>query len=126
MLTTKSPTATVAVRNLAAARHFYEEKLGLAPPAGPSMQGTALYACGGVDLLVYQSNTAGTGQATAVTWRVGQDIDDIARSLAAKGVAFERYDMPGAVMDGDVHVFGSHRVAWFRDIDGNIHSLVNG
>jgi hypothetical protein len=29
-------------------------------------------------------------------------------------------------MDGDVHVFGTHRVAWFTDPDGNIHSLVNG
>ncbi|HVV95386.1 MAG TPA: VOC family protein [Hyphomicrobiales bacterium] len=126
MLATKTPLATAAVRNLAAARHFYEERLGLAS-AGPSQAGTAIYRCGGgVELLVYQSELAGTNRATAVSWRVGDDIDAIARDLAGKGVPFERYTMPGARLEGEVHVFGSHRVAWFKDPDGNIHSLVNG
>jgi catechol 2,3-dioxygenase-like lactoylglutathione lyase family enzyme len=117
--------ATVAVRDLAAARRFYEEKLGLTPPSGPSQPGTAIYRCGGAELLVYQSGLGGSNRATAVSWRVGDDIGDIARALAAKGVAFEHYEMPNVRMDGDVHVFGTHRVAWFTDPDGNIHSLVN-
>jgi hypothetical protein len=40
-------------------------------------------------------------------------------------VPFERYDMPGAKLEGDVHVFDGMRVAWFKDPDGNIHSLVS-
>jgi hypothetical protein len=46
-------------------------------------------------------------------------------SLKSKGVRFERYDMPGAKMEGDVHVFGDMRVAWFKDPDGNILNLIN-
>ena len=34
-------------------------------------------------------------------------------------------ETPGATMDGDVHVFGDVRVAWFKDPDGNILNLVN-
>ena len=39
---------------------------------------------------------------------------------------FERYDFPNCEHVGDVHVMGDHRVAWFKDPEGNIHSLVNG
>lgn len=125
MLSAKHPMATVGVRNLEVARQFYEGKLGLTSD-GPSQPGTAIYALGGAELLVYQSPHAGTNQATSVTWRVGADIHAIAADLAGRGVPFERYEMRGAKLDGDVHVFGSHRVAWFKDPDGNIHSLVNG
>jgi hypothetical protein len=57
---------------------------------------------------------------------VGDDVDDIARSLAAKGVVFEHYDAPGMTREGDVHVGGGMRVAWFKDPDGNIHALISG
>jgi len=40
-------------------------------------------------------------------------------------VTFERYDLPGTTREGDVHVTGELKVAWFKDPDGNIHSLVN-
>jgi predicted lactoylglutathione lyase len=77
-------------------------------------------------ILVYKSQFAGTNQATAVTWAVGKDVDAIVRDLQAKGVAFEKYDFPGAVHEGPVHVFGPMRNAWFKDPDGNILSVVNG
>jgi len=34
--------------------------------------------------------------------------------------------MPDMTLEGDVHVAGKMRVAWFRDPDGNILSLANG
>ena len=34
--------------------------------------------------------------------------------------------MPGMTREGDVHVGGPMRVAWFKDPDGNILSIVNG
>jgi hypothetical protein len=33
--------------------------------------------------------------------------------------------MPGAKLEGDVHVFGDMKVVWFKDPDGNILNLVN-
>jgi hypothetical protein len=45
--------------------------------------------------------------------------------LKGKGVTFESYDLPGATKDGDVHVMGELKAAWFKDPDGNILNIVN-
>ena len=34
-------------------------------------------------------------------------------------------DLPGTTRDGDVHVMGELKAAWFKDLDGNILNLVN-
>jgi hypothetical protein len=49
------------------------------------------------------------------------------RELKSKGVSFEHYDMPGLKLQGDVHVAAgaAMKVAWFKDQDGNIFSIVN-
>jgi hypothetical protein len=73
---------------------------------------------------VYRSRFAGTNKATALTWTV-DDVEDVVRTLKGKGVKFEHYDMPGMKHDGDVHVAGELKVAWFKDPDGNILSVVN-
>ena len=38
----------------------------------------------------------------------------------------DEIDMRGMTREGDVHVGGDIRVAWFKDPDGNILSIVNG
>jgi hypothetical protein len=53
-------------------------------------------------------------------------VDRMVGELKAKGVKFEHYDFPGTKREGDVHVFGKIRNAWFKDPDGNILSIVNG
>jgi hypothetical protein len=60
-----------------------------------------------------------------VTWNVGDQVDSVVRDLKSKGVAFEHYELPMMKHEGDVHVAGGTRAAWFKDPDGNIHSLVN-
>ena len=74
---------------------------------------------------MYRSSFAGTNKATALTWTV-DDIDDVVRTLKAKGVTFEHYDMPDTRLEGDVHVSGDRRVAWLKDPDGNILALASG
>jgi hypothetical protein len=77
-------------------------------------------------LFVYESEYAGTNRATAASWAVGDDFDAIVDDLRAKGVAFEHYDdLPETTRDGDVHVMGELKGAWFKDPDGNILSLIN-
>ena len=124
MLGEKKPVATVAVRKLATAKEFYEGKLGLTPMDG-NEKGVVSYRCGGSTLLVYESQYAGTNEATAVTWSIGSNLEDEVSALKAKGVTFEHYDMPGTTLVGDIHVFGKMKNAWFKDPDGNIHSLIN-
>jgi hypothetical protein len=50
-----------------------------------------------------------------VTWIVGEDVEGVVRALKAKGVTFERYDMPETTRDGDIHIAGDIKVAWFKD-----------
>jgi catechol 2,3-dioxygenase-like lactoylglutathione lyase family enzyme len=124
MLEGKQPMATVAVTDIEPAARFYEGTLGLKVIDGPEPSVRA-YKAGGGTLLVYESQFAGTNKATAVTWTVGADLERTVEELKGKGVTFEHYDMPGTTRQGDVHVAGGTKVAWFKDPDGNIHSLVN-
>jgi catechol 2,3-dioxygenase-like lactoylglutathione lyase family enzyme len=116
--------ATVAVKDLDRAKHFYEKTLGL-ELADRQEPGSLSYQTGGGALFVYESNYAGTNKATAVTWLVG-DVEAVVRGLNEKGVSFEHYDLPGMTRQGDVHVAESMKAAWFKDPDGNIHALVSG
>jgi catechol 2,3-dioxygenase-like lactoylglutathione lyase family enzyme len=123
MLGSKDAVANVAVRNLETARKFYEGTLGL-KKAGAEGEELVVYQSGKTMINVYRSQYAGTNKATAVTWAVG-DVEDAVRELKAKGVSFEHYDMPGTKLEGDVHVAGDMKVAWFKDPDGNILNIVN-
>jgi catechol 2,3-dioxygenase-like lactoylglutathione lyase family enzyme len=125
MLGDKDAIAMVAVKNVEAAARFYEGTLGL---TRLSSQGEEVitYRSGSTSLNVYRSEFAGTNQATSVVWNVGDEIETVVASLQSKGVPFEHYDMPGLTLHGDVHVGGDMKVAWFRDHDGNILSVVSG
>jgi hypothetical protein len=74
-------------------------------------------------LFVYRSEYAGTNKATAVTW-VADDVENIVSTLKGRGVSFEHYDLPNLTGQGDLHVAGAMKVAWFKDPDGNLFSLV--
>ncbi|HEY2806361.1 MAG TPA: VOC family protein [Gemmatimonadales bacterium] len=115
--------ATVPVKNLGAARRFYEQTLGLRL-ADTEGDEAVIYHSDGSKLLVYQSAYAGTNQATAVTWAV-DDVPAEVKALRAKGVKFEHYDMPGATVKDDVYDFGSIKNAWCKDPDGNILAIVS-
>ncbi len=110
--------ATIAVKDLKAARSFYERTMGLEVESTEEDQALE-FRSGGSRLYVYVSQFAGTNRATTATWKV-DDVDEVVRELKAKGIGFERYEMPDARHEGDVHVFGEARAAWFKDPDGNI------
>lgn len=124
MLSERTAVANLAVRDLTTARRFYEDTLGL-PPVATEGDEAVVFASGDSTLNVYRSRYAGTNQATAVTWTVGDELSDVVRELKAKGVVFEHYDLPGMTREGDLHVAGAFKAAWFKDPDGNILNLVN-
>ena len=124
MLGTTEAIATVPVKDIDAARRFYERTLGL-QPTGEEDSDALTFKAGKSELLVYKSEYAGTNEATAVTWAVGDDLEAIVKTLKERGVTFERYDLPGTTLEGDIHIAGNLKVAWFKDPDGNIHSLAN-
>lgn len=126
MLGTQTPATNLAVRDLARARQFYTDVLGLTP-GGPSGPQLAILHAGSAKLLLYVSEHAGSNQATALTWSVGDQLETVVAALRARGVTFEHYPGPHMTLQGDVHVMthGTHRIAWFKDPDGNILSLTN-
>jgi catechol 2,3-dioxygenase-like lactoylglutathione lyase family enzyme len=125
MLNQKEAIAMIAVKNIQEAAKFYEGTLGL-ERAGTEGEEVITYRSGSTRINVYHSQYAGTNKATSVVWNVGDEIDAIVASLKSKGVTFEHYDMPGLTLQGDIHVGGDMKVAWFKDPDGNILSLVTG
>jgi catechol 2,3-dioxygenase-like lactoylglutathione lyase family enzyme len=125
MLAGKEAIATVPVKDISRAKRFYEETLGLRLTEDQESEALT-YETRGSKLLVYRSQYAGSNQATAATWTIGNDIEKVVQSLKGKGVKFEHYDMPGMTLKGDIHVANGFKVAWFKDPDGNIHALVSG
>ena len=123
MLRNTDAVATLAVKDLDVAAKFYEETLGLSR-AGDENDEALVFESGDTMINVYRSSFAGTNKATALTWTV-DDVDDVVRTLKVKGVRFEHYDLPETTRQGDVHVSGDIKVAWFKDPDGNILSVVN-
>jgi catechol 2,3-dioxygenase-like lactoylglutathione lyase family enzyme len=117
-------TANLAVKDVAAARKFYEDKLGF---EAVDQEGGefVVYRSGSTAFNVYRSDFAGTNKATAITWTVGDRIEALVEALAGKGIRFEHYDMPGMRREGDLHVGAGMKLAWFKDPDGNILGLAN-
>jgi catechol 2,3-dioxygenase-like lactoylglutathione lyase family enzyme len=124
MLANRNVMASIAVRDINAARKFYGEVLGL-PALDSEQAGVLSYQSGTATLIVYVSEFAGTNKATSATWGVGEEFDDILQTLKAKGVAFEHYDLPSLTLAGDAHVAGGFKGAWFKDPDGNILHILN-
>jgi predicted enzyme related to lactoylglutathione lyase len=114
--------AAIAVKDMPTAEKFYSETLGL--EKGMSDPGGTIFKSGNSGIFVYPSEFAGTNKATYAGWAV-DDVDGKVEELKAKGVQFEQYDMPGMTREGDIHIMGDMRAAWFKDPDGNILNLVN-
>ena len=121
MLSDNNAIATVAVKNLEKSKEFYERTLGLTKVM--ENDEVLAFKSGASTLFVYRSPYAGTNKATAVTF-VTEEVDDLVRILRGRGVSFEHYDLPKMTRQGDLHVAGSMRTAWFKDPDGNIFTLV--
>ena len=119
MLKNHNSSAIVAVRDLDRARRFYGDLLGLELAEQGEEEGVIVYRTGATNLVVYESEFAGTHRATAVVWGVAQELEEIAAELEAKGADFEHYPDIGR-LEGNVHVAGGARLVWLKDPDGNI------
>lgn len=110
-------------KDLARARRFYEETLGLVPKSLEN--GGVVYAfAGGTAAFLYPTANAGTSKASQAFWSVA-DVDREIAALKERGVVFERYDdMPGERSPEGAVIAGGAKAAWFKDSEGNILALV--
>ncbi|MCV2395177.1 VOC family protein [Actinotalea sp. M2MS4P-6] len=114
--------ATLAVKDLDAARKYYEDVLGF-KPVGDS-PGGVLYTAGSTSFLVYASEFAGTSRSTAISFEIPDAaFDSEAADLRSRGVSFDEFEMEGIEWNDGVASMGDGRAAWFTDPDGNILNI---
>ncbi len=114
---------TLPVVDLARAKKFYEEKLGLKVIRTDPSPGAVLQAGEGMILYIYQ-RAATKADHTAASFTV-KDVEATVKGLRAKGVVFEEYDMPGPKTVNSIFTMGEMKGAWFKDTEGNILAVSN-
>ena len=120
MLNDSRVDANIPASDLARARDFYADKLGLSPTRELGGEVLMYRTSGGTGFQVYRTDYAGQAGHTIAQWHV-DDIESEVHDLKAKGVTFEVYDMPGVTWDGEIAAMeGLGRAAWFKDSEGNI------
>ena len=105
------------VEDLARARAFYRDQLGL-EPAQVNPGGVMYHLDGGGDFLLYES-TFRPGGHTQLQINV-TDVRAEVADLRIRGVQFEDYDYTEDGISQSAH----HVSAWFKDSEGNLIGLM--
>jgi extradiol dioxygenase family protein len=120
MLGNIDAVSVLPAKDLAESKFFYQNTLGLGKPQ--EKDGGLMFNSGKTNIYIHQTPSAGTNQSTALSWVV-KDVASTAEKLKQSGAKFEQYDIPGFKLEGDIHVSGEHKSAWFLDPAGNILSI---
>lgn len=113
--------ATIPATDMARAKRWYEEKLGLRPATETEVGAT--YMLGeGTGFFLYPTEFAGKAPNTLMGF-VSKDVEKDVAALKARGVTFEEYDMPGLKTVNSIAMLGTMKGAWFKDSEGNILSI---
>jgi catechol 2,3-dioxygenase-like lactoylglutathione lyase family enzyme len=128
MLDNARVSTRIPAQDLARARAFYAEKLGLEP--AEEREGGLLYVCAAGEFGLFESAGSASGDHTQMAFEV-DDIETTVREMRARGVVFEEYDLPGLkTVDGIADIEGNYpskgkgeRAAWFRDSEGNMFGI---
>jgi predicted enzyme related to lactoylglutathione lyase len=121
-------TAILRAENLARARKFYEQTLGLEIVDEPSGPTDMFSVKTGPDsgFSVYERPGMPAPQNTTLGMAV-EDFDETIDYLREHGVSLEDYQIPDIGLethDGVLEMDGS-KTAWFRDSEGNIISIIS-
>jgi catechol 2,3-dioxygenase-like lactoylglutathione lyase family enzyme len=106
-------TPVLLATDLAAAREFYHDKLGL--EILTENENAITLKCGGGTHLDVTKSTVGTADSqTQASWQV-DDIRAEVAELRARGVKVEDYDMPGLRTEDGIADIGFAWAAWVID-----------
>ena len=104
-------------KDLAAAREFYHDMVGLELML--ENDDAIVLRCGGGTQLDVTKSTVGTAdEQTQVSWQV-PDLRAEVAELRSRGVKVEDYDMPGLKTDDGIADLGFALAAWIVDPGGN-------
>ena len=123
MLGDNKATSGFAVKDMDAARDFYEGTLGLRVQALDEEHGVAaLKLAGDLDVFMYLSEEMNPASYTMLNFEV-DDIDGAVAGLSERGVSFQRYDGFDHDEKGIVRGPGP-QIVWFEDPSGNVISVM--
>ena len=117
--------SSFSIDDLAAARHFYGETLGVDVAEIPEMGGfLELRLDGGGRVTLYQKPNHTPATFTVLNFIV-KDVEQTVDELKRRGVTFEIYK-EGAVRTDDRGIARGEgpTIAWFKDPAGNILSVL--
>jgi catechol 2,3-dioxygenase-like lactoylglutathione lyase family enzyme len=103
------------------AERFYTHTLGL--PFIKMSHGALVYCVNGSDLRVSPVPHTSPSEHTVLGFAVA-DIHIVIRQLNSQGVEIERFTNFTHDENGILKIPGGDQVAWFRDPDGNLLSVV--
>ena len=122
MLADSKAYSGFAVPDLARARKFYADTLGLRVSGDEQDGALTLHLAGGRDVLVYIKPDHAPATYTILNFPV-DDVEGTVDALTARGVRFEQYD--GIEQDDKgINRGEGPLIAWFRDPAGNILSII--
>jgi predicted enzyme related to lactoylglutathione lyase len=123
MLQNSPMYAYIPAKDVARARRFYEDKIGLKPKQVIGGDGVVYEFGKGTACFLYPTPNAGTSKASQAFWQV-DDIEREVAELKKRGVQFEDYDMPDMKKSGSIFSGGGAKAAWFKDSEGNILAVI--
>jgi catechol-2,3-dioxygenase len=110
-------TPVLLARDLAAARDFYHDKVGL--EILRETENEIVFCCGGGTQLAVTKSTTGTAdEQTQAGWYVSDVRAEVAE-LRSRGVKVEEYDLPGLKSEDGIADIGFAWAAWIVDPGGN-------
>jgi catechol 2,3-dioxygenase-like lactoylglutathione lyase family enzyme len=122
MLAQSKAFSGFAVDDLEQAREFYADTLGLDVETIDDPGLLNIRLAGGRDILVYPKGDFEPATYTILNFPV-DDVEAVVDGLAARGVAFERYE--GMEQDEKGIARGpGPEIAWFKDPAGNILAVL--
>jgi catechol 2,3-dioxygenase-like lactoylglutathione lyase family enzyme len=111
----------VCTTDIERAEPFYRDTLGL--PLKQQSEGARVFDVGGAELRLSPVDSHTPGEHTLIGFAVA-DLDAVLNQLQDRGVEFERFAQLKQDERGVVLAPGGARVAWLRDPDGNLMSVV--
>lgn len=112
--------AFVPVTDVARARTFYQDRLGLRVTGEDDFAVTM--DAHGIMLRLVKTPAFAPAPFTVLGWRVA-DVVAAVHTLCARGITFEQYELDGQDLLGVWSSPGGARVAWLKDPDGNVLSV---
>ncbi len=120
MLANRPLRLSIPASDLARAKQFYADKLGLVPSSEGKFG--LNYVSQGTLFTIVPSDSAGTASYSLMTWLV-DNIQTTVADMRARGIIFEDYDLPFMKTVNGIADFGQDQVAWFKDSEGNLLAI---